>query len=147
MSSGKTIFDFLKDIFQHKPDWSSYSEQDKKSFSVYMINRFISMDKSFLPIINELQYYTLSVLSPEQVYKLYSSIFPKMNFFAKYVKNSNKDKEKYTDELIKFFVSKYPWNEKECIDNLDILGRDNILEELQKYGLTDQELKKFKLDK
>lgn len=145
MASSKTIFDFLKDIFKEKPDWSSYSEYDKKAFNVYMINRFISMDKSFLSVINDLQYYTLGVLNSSQVYKLYTAIFPKMNFFAKYIKNSNKDKEKYSDELIKFFITKYPWNEKECIENLNMLGNENILEEIKKYGFTDQEIKKFKI--
>ena len=123
----RTIFDFLKDIFYNKPKWKDYSDLDKKSFNVFMINRFISMDMEFVSIINYLQKYTLGILKPGEVYTLYSNVFPKIRFFSKYIKNQNKDDEKYSNELVDFFLEKYPWNKVECINNLSMLSANDII--------------------
>ena len=56
----KTIFDHLKAITQQKHDpeyFQKLSERDKKTFDVYMINRYLSMHPEYewIVIINEYQ--------------------------------------------------------------------------------------------
>lgn len=136
----KSIFDFLKDIFSTKPKWDEFSSVDKKAFSGYMINRFISMDMDYINIINEFQQYSLN---NELIYKLYSSVFPKRNFFAKYIKAKNTKDDLYSEKLIQFFIERYPWNENETRQNLSMVSIDDIVEELKNYALTEGEIKKL----
>ena len=70
----KSLFDHIKQItdVQNPNYWSDISDEDKKSWSNYMVNRFLSMKMDWIDIVNEVQKYDLE---PEIVYKLYTNIF------------------------------------------------------------------------
>jgi hypothetical protein len=137
----KTLFEHLSGIREKKKSWESLSEMDKKSFTPYMINRFLSMDTDLLPIINELQKYTIGTLSPKEVYKIYFDFLPKKKSYEKYIKSSTESK--YNDELLRYLSMWYGVSQREVIDYLDILTKDDIVNILMKYGLTDKEAKKL----
>ena len=82
----KTIFQHLSGIKEKKESWESLSEMDKKSFTPFIINRWLSMNMDLLPIINVLQKYTIGLLTPRDVYKLYLDFLPKKKTFDKYIK-------------------------------------------------------------
>ena len=63
----KTLFEHLSGIREKKESWESLSEMDKKSFTPFMINRWLSMNMDLLPIVNELQKYTIGTLSSKDV--------------------------------------------------------------------------------
>jgi len=67
----KSLFDHLSGITDKKVSWDSLSEVDRKSFSPYMVNRFLSMNMDFIELVNEFQKYTIGELSNREVYKLY----------------------------------------------------------------------------
>ena len=81
MKKQATLFDHLNNISYIKKEWSSLSEMDKKTFSTYMINRFLSMSTTYIDLVNEIQHYTNGQLGDKEVYNLYKEILPKRKAF------------------------------------------------------------------
>jgi hypothetical protein len=135
----KTIFELLSCIKEKKTPWESLSDMDQKKFSPFLINRFLSMNLDLLPIINILQKYTIGLLSPKEVYKLYLDFLPKKKTFDKYVKG--KKEGKYNKELLQYLSKWYGVSYREVQDYLEILPKQEVLDILKKYGLTEKEAK------
>ena len=72
----KSLFDHINQITttQNPNYWDEISDEDKKSWSNYMVNRFLSMNSDWMELVNELQKYNLQ---PKELYKLYTNILPK----------------------------------------------------------------------
>ena len=98
MKKPKTIFDHLAGITHKKTKWDDLTEADQKSFSPYLINRWLSMAPELIEIVDMFQHYTIGPLTKEHVYKLYYDILPKGKFFNKYIKG--KKSNKYNTELV-----------------------------------------------
>lgn len=137
----KTIFQHLSGIKEKKESWESLSDMDKKSFSPFIINRWLSMNMDLLPIVNELQKYTIGTLKAKEVYKLYLDFLPKRKTFDKYIKG--KKEGKYNKELLEYLSRWYKISKREVIDYLELLKKDEVIGILKKYGLTDKEAKKL----
>ena len=137
----KGIFDHLSGIKEKKVAWDSLSEMDKKSFSPFIINRWLSMNLDLLPIINILQKYTIGTLKEREVNKLYYDFLPKEKTFDKYIKG--KKEAKYNKELLNHLSNWYGVSNREVEDYLEILSKEQVIEILMKYGLTDKESKKL----
>ena len=135
----KTIFQHLSGIKEKKEAWESLSDSDKKSFSPFIINRWLSMNMELLPIINILQKYTIGLLKPREVYKLYLDFLPKEKTFDKYIKG--KKENKYNEGLLQYLSKWYGVSQREVIDYLEMLPKDEVTMILKKYGLTDKEIK------
>jgi len=135
----KTIFQHLSGIKEKKQSWESLTEMDKKSFSPFIINRWLSMNMDLLPIINELQKYTIGTLSARDVYKLYLDFLPKKKTFDKYVKG--KKSSKYNKDMLAYLSQWYGVSQSEVKDYLEILSKDDVKSILKNYGLTDKEIK------
>ena len=69
----KTLFDHIKQItsVQDENYWDKISDADKKTWSNYMVHRFLSMKMEWIELVNELQKYNLE---PKELYKLYTNI-------------------------------------------------------------------------
>tara|TARA_R100001460_G_scaffold1654_3_gene6041 strand:- start:166 stop:606 length:441 start_codon:yes stop_codon:yes gene_type:complete len=137
----KTIFQHLSGIKEKKQSWESLSEMDKKSFSPFIINRWLSMNMDLLPIINELQQYTIGTLKPKDVYKLYLDFLPKKRSFDKYIKGKKADK--YNKEMLGYLSQWYGVSQSEVKQYLEILSNDQVVDILMKYGKTKKEAKKL----
>lgn len=137
----KTIFQHLSGIKEKKESWESLSDMDKKSFSPFIINRWLSMNLDLLPIVNELQKYTIGTLSARDTYKLYLDFLPKRKTFDKYIKG--KKESKYNKEVLQYLSTWYGVSQREVVDYLDIISKDEIIAILMKYGLTERESKKL----
>lgn len=114
------LFDHLKAITQREYD-SNYllDTEDAKTFDIYMINRFLSMNPDWVFLINWLQQYTHD-MSNELVYKLYANIIPKSNTFLKYVKGINTG---YKKSLTELFAKHYECSRKQATELITILLR------------------------
>jgi hypothetical protein len=146
-TKAKSIFDFLNCLFEHKTKWEDLSESDKKSFSPYMINRFISMHHDFVGVVNYLQQYTISGMQPKEVYKLYLDLLPRQKFFAKYIKSKKEESDKISPNLIEFVSKQEQWSTDEAFDNISFIlsfndGTEIIREYLRMFGITSEEAKK-----
>ena len=113
----KSLFDHIKEItsVQKSNYWETLSDEDKKTWSNYMINRFLSMNMSLVEIVNELQKLNLK---PKDLYKLYINVLPKDNRFYKYVKGK-KDME-YPNWLVNIVANEMKTSKREAYDAVEM---------------------------
>ena len=145
----KKLFDHLNAITSEQdPNYfDKLSEEDLKSWSNFMVNRFLSMKPEWVELIATLLPLS-QTLSPKEMYSLYINIIPKGKYFLKYIKGKSEDKyERFLIDLIKkeFLVS-----EIQAIEYIEILysireGRENIKYICEKYGIEKKEITKLKL--
>ena len=136
---GATIFDFIDGITHKKKEWSRWSDTDQSKFSVFIVNRWLSMRQDLIELVNELQTYTIGVLRPRETYRLYHEILPATKGFAKYVKGKKEDK--YSDKLIAQIAEHYHVSRSEAIDYAELMDQDSCTRLLSLYGYTDAEIK------
>ena len=122
-SKPATLFDHLANITWKKKPWSELSETDQKSFSPYLINRWLS----------------IGPLSKKHVYQLYFDFLPKQKSFNKYIKGKKQDK--YNKELVKLIADHYQVARIEAEEYISLLEQSEISSLLKKYGKTDKEIK------
>lgn len=137
-----TIFDHLSHITEKKTPWDKLSEADQKSFSPYLINRWLSMNMDLIEIVDMFQQYTIGELDRKHVYQLYQELLPKRKMYNKYIKA--KDSDKYNKELLEFVAKHYQISIREATEYVAMmLGMDKelVIDILRKYGKTDKEIK------
>lgn len=145
----KTLFSHIQAITRDQdPDyWNTLTEKDKRSFSNYMIHRFLSMNEEWTELIAELQPVS-QTLEPEQFYKLMIGIIPKSNTYLRYIKGKKDDA--YPKWLVTLITLDFECSTTEAKDYLDILystkeGKKTIKYICQKYGTDPKDIKKLKL--
>jgi hypothetical protein len=138
----KSLFDHINQItaVQNPNYWEEISEEDKKSFSNYMVNRFLSMKPEWIELVNELQKYNLK---PKELYKLYTNILPKGKQWLKYTKG--KTDMKYPEWLINIMRNSDYGSRKEAIEAIDMLmltegGMMELGEIARKWGIDERKI-------
>lgn len=147
--SAKTLFDHIKAITQdQKVDyWDTLSDQDRKTWSNYMILRFLSMKYDWLPLLSELQF-LLQNLPPKQMYATLIDLLPKGREYLKYI--NGKKSTKHPDWLVGCMKKRFECTEKQAIEYLEILyaienGQSEIKKIAEDFGIDPKEIKKLKL--
>jgi hypothetical protein len=147
--AAKKLFDHLNAITaEQDPNYfDKLSEEDKKSWSNFMINRFLSMKPEWVEMIATLLPLT-QTLQPKEMYKLYISLIPKGKQFLKYTKGKSEDK--YEEFLIDLIKKDFQCSEKEALEYIEVLystreGRENIKYICEKYGTDKKQITKLKL--
>ena len=136
-----TIFNWINEILVSKKHWNEFTEDEQKKFSPFIINRWLSMDKDFLEIVNFFQKYSIGTLEPREVYKWYCDMLPKGKRFNKYIKGK-KDK-KYNTELIDIMVTHFECSKSQVKDYLDLIAKNELIEILEKYGMNEKTIKRL----
>ena len=136
-----TIFNWINEILVSKKHWNEFTEDEQKKFSPFIINRWLSMDKDFLEIVNYFQKYSIGTLEPREVYKWYCDMLPRGKRFNKYIKGK-KDK-KYNTELIDIMVMHFECSKSQVKDYLDLIAKDELMEILEKYGMNEKTIKRL----
>ena len=136
-----TIFNWINEILVSKKHWNEFTEDEQKKFSPFIINRWLSMDKDFLEIVNYFQKYAIGTLEPREVYKWYCDMLPRGKRFSKYIKGK-KDK-KYNTELIDIMVMHFECSKSQVKDYLDLIAKDELIEILEKYGMNEKTIKRL----
>ena len=109
------LFNWLEEITFGKRPWDSFTDEDKEAFNVYMIHRFVSMDPTYIEVVNMIQRYPNA--SRKHVYNFYCDVLPKKKTFFRYIKPSNKwDKEILSKVADYYKISTR--EAKECISAL-----------------------------
>lgn len=137
-----TIFDHLSHITEKKTPWDKLSEADQKSFSPYLINRWLSMNMDLIEIVDMFQQYTIGELDRKHVYQLYQELLPKRKMYTKYIKA--KDSDKYNKELLEFVAKHYQISIREATEYVAMMldiDKELVIDILRKYGKTDKEIK------
>jgi Uma2 family endonuclease len=147
--ASKSLFDHIKAITSEQDPkyWDKLEESDKKTFSNFMIHRFLSMNPDWIEVLSEIQPYT-QVLEPKQLYLALIGIIPKGKYYLKYTKG--KGENKYEGWLIDLLKQDFQCSQKEVEEYLEILystrqGRENIKYICEKYGIDTKEITKLKL--
>jgi len=138
---GATIFDFIDGLTHKKREWSKWSESDQKKFSVFIVNRWLSMRMEFTELINEFQTYTIGLLRPQETYRLYHEFLPASKGFAKYVKGKSEDK--YDKALLAQIAEHYQISRTEAADYVDLMDKLQCERILSMYGYSDGDKKKL----
>ena len=136
-----TIFDWINQILVKKTHWNDFTIDEQKKFSPFIINRWLSMDKEFLEIVNFFQKYSIGTLEPREVYKWYCDMLPRGKRFNKYIKGK-KDK-KYNTELIDIMVMHFECSKSQVKDYLDLTAKDELIDILEKYGMNEKTIKRL----
>jgi hypothetical protein len=111
-----------------------------------MVNRFLSMNTSWLELTNEVQRYDLP---PEILYKLYTDILPKKKVWLRYVKGRKKMVE-YPRWALEIVSNHYQVNFRESKEYIEMFlltegGMYELAELFKKYGTEPKEIKKLGL--
>ena len=136
-----TIFDFIDGLTHKKKEWSKWSESDQKKFSVFIVNRWLSMRMEFTELVNEFQTYTIGLLRPQETYRLYHEFLPASKGFAKYVKGKYEDK--YEKDLVAQIAEHYQVSKSEAADYVDLMDKPQCERILTMYGYSEGEKKKL----
>ena len=149
MSETKTLFDHIKAItsVQNPKYWDTLEDADKKTFSNFMVHRFLSMNPDWIDLLSEIQPYT-QTLEPKQLYLAMIGILPKGKYYLKYVKGKGVDK--YEKWLIELIIRDFQCSSREAEEYCEILyatreGRENIKYMCEKYGVESKMITKLKL--
>ena len=145
----KSLFDHIKMITntQDPNYWEKLDESDRKTWSNYMVFRFLSMNTDWIDLIAAIQPYVQS-LPPQTLYKTLIDLIPKGRHFLKYVKGSKTNN--YEGWLVELIVKEFQCSTKEADEYLDILhatrnGREEIKNLCERYGIEQIQIKKLKL--
>ena len=136
-----TIIDWINQLLVNKKHWNDFTEDEQKKFSPYIINRWLSVDKDFIEIVNVFQKYAIGTLEPREVYMWYRDVLPKGKRFNRYIKGK-KDK-KFNTELIDIMVTHFECSKSQVKDYLDLIAKDELIEILEKYGMNEKTIKRL----
>lgn len=114
-----TIFDWLNEITGAKRPWNKFTDDAKESFNPYMINRFISMKRDYIDVVNIAQRYTLP---KGKLYEFYCGLLPKSKSFFRYVKSTKSINQEQVNTLAKYYMC----STREIIDVLPLLEEQEI---------------------
>jgi hypothetical protein len=70
------LFEHINNVRTKKIPWNKLSNADQKSWSSYMVNRFISMNPDYIDLVNQLQKYTIVMLHDGVTQRFYCDVLP-----------------------------------------------------------------------
>jgi hypothetical protein len=145
----KTLFDHITQItnVQNPKYWDTLDESDKRTWSNYMVLRFLSMKYEWVETIAAVQPY-LQEVPPKAMYLALIDLLPKGRHFMKYIKPKGADK--YEGWLVELMAKYYQSSKLEAEEYLKILyttksGKERIIQLCEDYGTDPKEIKKLKI--
>jgi hypothetical protein len=138
----KGLFDHINHIREGRNPkyFDTLSEADQKSWSNYMVCRFLSMDPRCIDMINEIQKYQ-GILQPREFYQLCLAVTPKGRAFYPYIKNQSE--EKWSKEVMEILCKHFQESERNVAEYLQIVTKDDVREILSLYGNNEKDIKKL----
>ena len=145
----KGLFDHIKQItnVQDPKYWNKLEEEDKKTWSNYMVLRFLSMKHEWIETIATVQPY-LQEVPPKAMYLALIDLLPKGRHFMKYMKPKGADK--YEGWLVELVAKHYEVSKLQSEEYLKIFystksGKEKILQLCEDYGTDPKIIKKLKI--
>ena len=137
-------YEFINNFHTKKLKWNDLSAKNKKTFSIYMVNRFLSMNMDYVDIINEMQICT-KALSKEEVFNLYMELIPSGK--SKYSKFIINNRVKLFDDRVVACVSAYfKCSLRDATDYADTLIKTNqqaVLRDVMSSFMSDEDIDKI----
>lgn len=131
----KDLFDHINHIkFNQNPDYfDNLSEDDKKSWSSFMIIKFLSMDMKLTGAMNHMSKY-VGTLNDSQMYTYLINLLPKNNYDTTWMKDK---KSKDSHDVINCMQEAFRCNEEKAYEYYKILNQNEINHILQSFGLKE----------
>ena len=133
-----TVFNWLEEITVKKTPPNNFTQQDWDDWNSYMVHRFLSMNMSYIDIVNFVQ--NINPQNKKEIYTIYREMIPKRKVWNKYIKNQNKKDSK---ELATVIANKLSIGSDEASSYIPTLGKDGITEMLSDLGYDKKELKQL----
>lgn len=145
----RTLFDHVNAVFSEQdPEYfKKITDGDKKTWSNYMLNRFLSMQPNYVEIVNLVQRY--SSLPPHLYYSILIAAIPKTGKqWNPYIKSKNETK--FEPWLVDLFSNYFEVKSIDAIEYLKILssneqGKESIKNVCKIYGKDPKEINKLDL--
>jgi hypothetical protein len=112
-----TIFDVLNSIELEKQPWNELTDEFKKAYSQFMLNRLVSSKKQYLPIVAKL---STQKLTDEQHYMFLCSLINPQKHYFDY--KAYKTKKDVNENTIKAVMKEFNVSKRTAKEYLDILG-------------------------
>ena len=136
------LFSWINELFVGKRDWDSFSDKDKKKFSPFMVNRYLSMNDDFLPLVNYIQKYAIEIMPRKSVYQFYCKLLPKKKTYLKYLTGN---KYKIDDAVYECLVKYFEVSKKQALEYYRLMDKKDLKLLLKKFGKSDKEIKEMKV--
>tara|TARA_B110000977_G_C10824635_1_gene395612 strand:- start:116 stop:532 length:417 start_codon:yes stop_codon:yes gene_type:complete len=133
-----TVFNWLNEITVKKPPSSQFSQEDWDGWNSYMVHRFLSMNISYIDVVNAAQRFQPT--DKKGIYNFYKDFLPKKKIWNKYIKNKNKKDSK---ELSKIIANYLELGINEANSYIPLLNKGEINNILKRIGLEEKEIKKL----
>lgn len=133
-----TPFDWLKQITVTKEPWDSFSDEDKAGFNSFIINRALSFNQHYIPIVEIAMTYPMP---NNKLYDFYKDVIPQKQIWNKWIKSNIQWDEKEIAILAKYFECSTR-EIKESYFLLESFNKDIIIKEI--VGFEDKKKKKKK---
>lgn len=147
----KTLFDHLNDVHLARDGhhFDSLESEDQKSYSQYMVSRFLSMEPAYLNVVNLLQQYWGQTSNREH-FMFFQSVLPRRKVYTKYIKKTGG--EEYPENALKLTARHFQISLGEAKDYLRVLnaseaGLERLRGILEGYGESSQPAKKARKKK
>lgn len=135
-----TPFDYLKILHNKQKSWEDFSDEEKKAFNVFIINKALSMNPSYLDIVNTVQRYTNGGLAQKEVFNLYKDMLPRKFKFFKWIKGK---KPSYNQDLLLIVASYFECSTENAKEYINYMGKKGTKQLLTTIGIQDAEIKKL----
>lgn len=131
------LFSIIKDLTQNKKQYKDLNEDELKQINPYMLNRFLSMSKDLVELVNFIQW--IPYEHKESYYKIYLDILPKKSLWLQYLKNKKEPNKDLLEILSKLWECSF----REVKEYINIMSKDELKYTLQNLGLEDKEITKL----
>ena len=136
------LFKWIDELFTKKRPWDSFSEEEQKKFSPFMVNRYLSMNNDYLPIVNHFQKLTIEVMPHKSVYQFYCNLFQKKKTFLRYLSGK---KGKTNDAVVPFIMKYFEVSKSQASEYYTLMSKEDLISLVKKFGKSDKEIKKMKI--
>ncbi len=133
-----TVFNWLEEITVKKTPPNNFTQQDWDDWNSYMVHRFLSMNMSYIDIVNYVQ--NINPQNKKEIYTIYREMIPKRKVWNKYIKNQNKKDSK---EIAKIIANKLSIGSDEANSYIPMLGKEGVTEVLSDLGYEKKEITKL----
>ena len=125
-------FEHVKNLHTKKRRWEDFNDEEKKSFNVFIINKALSMNPSYLGIVNMIQNFTglNQILSQKEVFNIYFNLLPNKFRFYKWIKGQKTKKDK---DKAEYLATHFKVSTREAYDYMQILDKKTINSIIKNY--------------
>lgn len=132
------MFQILNYLTAEKKSWSSLSDEEKKNFNIFFMNRILSFDEDIVEIVNFMQ--KNSNIPVEQYYNFWLNNLPPKRLYLKYLK---KNKSSENNDLLLSLANYLSISSREVREYIHMIDKKILHNILGNIGYDQKQIKKL----